>query len=76
MILAWTCLEPLPGNFSAYALGTSLEVVIAMTTVKGIGRNVSRGGLPELRSHFSISRYGAQPRFLVVAMVKMKAFSG
>ena len=33
----------------------------------------SRGGLP---SHFSISRGGAQPRFLVASMVKIKEFSG
>ena len=33
----------------------------------------SRGGLP---SHFSISRGGAQPRFLVASMVKMNEFSG
>ena len=40
------CLEPLPGNIPAHALGTSLIDVIPMTTVKSIGRNFSRGGLP------------------------------
>ena len=41
---------------------------------KGVARNFSRGGLP---SHFSIFRGGgAQPRFLVASMVKMKEFSG
>ena len=54
MALAWTCLEPLPGNVPAYVLGTSLVDVIPMTKVKNIGRNFSRGGPRGLPSHFCL----------------------
>ena len=42
---------------------------------KGIGRNFSRGGLPAI---FQIQEGGggAQPRFSIASMVKMKEFSG
>ena len=49
---SWTCLEPLPGKIPAHALGTSLEDVIPMTTVRSVGRNFSRGGLPGAREPF------------------------
>ena len=49
---SWTCLEPLPGKIPAHALGTSLEDVIPMTTVRSVGRNFSKGGLPGARQPF------------------------
>ena len=69
------CLEPLPGNIPAHALGTSLIDVIPMTTVKSIGRNFSRGGLPGAPQPFSISRYGGlNPEFWSLQWSKWNIF--
>ena len=48
---------------------------------KGVGRNFSRGGLSGASGEgspaiFQFPGGGAQPRFLVTSMVKMKEFSG
>ena len=52
-----------------------------LIVTKGVGRNFSRGGLSGAPGEgspaiFQFPGGGAQPRFLVASMVKMKEFSG
>ena len=53
---------------------------ISSCTTKGVARNFSRGGLSGAPGEGSPAIFqfpgGAQPRFLVASMVKMKEFSG
>ena len=68
-------LEPLPRNISTYALGRSLIDVIPMTTVKSIGRNLSRGGLPGApQPFFNFQERGLNPDFWSLQWSKWKNF--
>ena len=52
------------------------ELICVYVHVKGVGRNFSRGGLQGRAPQPFFNFQGAQPRFLVASMVKMKEFSG